>query len=516
MKDVTLHHIIKYLHLLKTMMVYKKMMTLLFCAFGFLSPNLNAQNSLSLDSCRKMALTNNKTLSISKTKIQKAHFNKKAAGTNYLPKISVMAGYIRTNKELSILNDRQKNTLTNLGNSFTGAFGDIAGQIIQQHPDLAPLIQAAGSYAPQIGGALNGIGQDVVNAFRTDNRNMTTGAVILTQPLYMGGKIRAYNKITHYAEAIAGEQLKADEQQIILDVDQAYWQVVSLTNKKKLAENYRDMLRSIDNDILKMINEGVATKANELTVSVKLNEAEMTLTKVEDGLSLSRMLLCQICGLPMDTPIRLNDEYLENLQVENTAVSVDTTTAYQNRPEIQQLQSAVDLYKEKVKIERAAYLPQLALTGGYLTTYPGLTNGFEKKFRGMWNVGVTMSIPVWNWGESRYKIKSAKADALIAGYQMDDAREKITLQLHQAAFRVNEAGKKLSMSVKNLEKAEENLRVAKIGFNEGVINTSDLLAAQTAWLQANSEKIDAQIDMKMSHLLFNKAQGTLPTPQPQN
>lgn len=491
-------------------MAYKRMLTLLFCVLGILSSDLQAQKNLSLDSCRRLALNNNKSLSISKVKIQKAHYEKKVAGTNYLPKISVTGGYIRTNKEISILNDKQKGILKNIGTSFTGAFGEVAGQIIQKNPDLAPLIQAAGSYAPQIGGALNGIGQDIVNAFRTDNRNMAAGAVIFTQPLYMGGKIRAYNKITHYAENIAGEQLKADEQQIILDVDQAYWQVVSLANKKKLAEHYRDMLISIDNDILKMITEGVATKANELTVSVKLNEAEMTLTKVEDGLALSKMLLCQICGLPMDSPIRLEDEFLENLMVENKVVNVDTAIAFQNRPELQQLQSATELYKEKVKIERSTYLPQLAMMGGYLTAHPGLTNGFEKKFRGTWNVGITMNIPVWNWGETRYKIKSAKADAVIAEYQMDDAREKITLQLHQAAFRVNEAGKKLAMSIKNLEKAEENLRVANIGFTEGVINTSDLLAAQTAWLQANSEKIDSQIDIKLSHILFNKAQGTLP------
>ena len=490
-------------------MVLKRATKFLFCALGFLSLNLSAQNQLSLDSCRNLALKNNKTLSISKAKIKKAYYNKKAAKTNYLPKISVTAGYIRTNEELSILNNKQKDALSNLGNSFTGAFGEVAGQIVQKHPDLAPLIQAAGSYAPQINGALNGIGQNIVDAFRTDNRNMATGAVMFTQPLYMGGKIKAYNKITRYAENIAGEQLKADEQQIILDVDQAYWQVVSLANKKKLAEHYRDMLKKIDEDILKMITEGVATKANELTVSVKLNEAEMTLTKVEDGLSLSRMLLNQICGLPLDAPTHLDDEYLGNLSTLNPAVHADTLTAFENRPEIQQLQSAADLYKEKVKIERSSFLPQLALKGGYLTTNPGLTNGFENKFRGMWNIGIAMTIPVWNWGESRYKIKSAKADATIAQYQMDDAREKITLQLHQAAYSVNEAGKKLAMSIKNLEKAEENLRIAKIGFSEGVITTSDLLAAQTAWLQANSAKIDAQIDIKLSHLLFNKAQGTL-------
>lgn len=57
-----------------------------------------------------------------------------------------------------------------------------------------------------------------------------------------------------------------------------------------------------------MINEGVATKADGLSVRVKVNEAEMTLTKVEDGLSLARMLLCQLCGIDLSSPITLADE----------------------------------------------------------------------------------------------------------------------------------------------------------------------------------------------------------------
>lgn len=473
---------------------------------------LSAQNRLNLDSCRVLALENNKTLAISKSKQDKSYYDRKAAGTNFLPKISIMGGYMRTSEQISILSDEQKHALSNMGTTATGQFGQLAGSILQKHPELLPLIQAMGSVAPQLGGMLNGVGQGIVDAFHTDTRNAAMGSILFTQPLYMGGKIRAYHRITRYAENIAGHQLKADEQQVILNVDQAYWQVVSLANKRKLAEQYRDMLQQIDNDVLKMIQEGVATKANELSVSVKLNEAEMTLCKVEDGLSLSRMLLCQLCGLPLDQAILLADEDAETLSFASPVVTADTTAAFSNRPEIQQLEQASQIYQEKVKIARSAFLPQIALAGGFTTTYPGLTNGFEKKFKGMWNIGVTLSMPVWNWGESRYKIRSAKAEAQVAALQTADVREKITLQLHQAVFRVNEANKKLTMAAKNLEKADENLRTAKIGFAEGVITTSDLLAAQTAWMQANSEHIDAQIDTRMSHLLFDKAQGTLAVP----
>ncbi len=486
----------------------KHQLILLFTVIaGIGSTTANAQ-TLSLDSCRALALKNNKTLAISRTKVEMAQYERRSAQTNYLPKVSLTAGYLRSSEEISLLNDRQKGALTGLGTNLSGQLGQAAQQIIQTHPDLAPLVQQMGQYLPGLGETLNGVGQHIADAFRTDNRNMTVGAIMLTQPLYMSGKIQAYDRITRYAESIANEQLRADAQQIILETDQAYWQVVSLANKRRLALSYRDMLQHLDSDIQKMIAEGVATKANGLTVSVKLNEAEMALTKVENGLTLSRMLLCQVCGLPMDANIRPADENLPEIPTTIQDAEANMQTAYANRPELQQLQTGTDIYREKVNIERSAFLPQIALTGGYITTNPGLTNGFEKKFRGMWNVGVMLSVPVWNWGEGKYKIRAAKAEAAIANYKLDDAREKIELQVNQSVFSVNEANKQYRLSLKNQEKAEENLRMAQAGFSEGVIPTGDLLAAQTAWVQAHSETIDAQINIRLTQAILRKALGT--------
>lgn len=486
----------------------RRIFTTLFLAASIICGPASAQR-LSLDSCRALALRNNKALAIAKAKEKKAGYDRKAAGTNYLPKISAIGGYIRSGDEISLLSNGQKASLTNMGTGIAGNLGQLAGQIVQQHPDLAPLIGQVSQLLPQGAAALNGIGQSVVDALRTDTRNMASAAVILTQPLYMGGKIKAYDRITHYAEQVAGQQLRADEQQVILETDRAYWQVVSLVNKKQLAGSYRDMLKHLSEDMEKMIAEGVATRAAGLTVDVKLNEAEMTLTKVDDGLTLSRMLLCQVCGLPLDSEVELTDEALDKLPADAGNVSADAATAFSNRPELNQLQLAADIYREKVKIERSAFLPQLALMGGYLATNPGLTNGFENRFRGTWAVGVTLKVPVWHWGEGRYKVNAARAEAEVAVLQMADAREKIELQVKQSAFRVSEADKKYNLSLKNLEKADENLRTAQVGFDEGVIVTSDLMAAQTAWLQAQSDKIDAQIDMRLTRAALGQALGTL-------
>lgn len=495
------------------------MKLLLILSLAGCSLMASAQQTLSLDSCRAMALRNNKELAQSKAKIEKAGWERKAAHTNYLPKVSLTAGYMRTGDELSLLSKDQKNAFNNLGSNAVNAFnGQYAGQltnamqqIVTKYPDLAPLVQSFSSKLPQLQGAMaqagNSFGQAITDALRTDTRNMTAGMILLTQPLYMGGKIKAYENITKLQEELAKKQLKADELQVMLDVDKAYWQVVSLANKRKLAISYRDMLAHLDSDVVKMIQEGVATKSNELSVSVKLNEAEMTLMKVEDGLALSRMLLCQLCGLPLECAPRLADEQNSDLPTSVENITADVETAFANRAELAQLTTAQNIYAEKAKVERAAVLPQLALTGGYMISNPNVFNSFENKFRGTWGVGVVLKVPVWNWGETKYKVRAARMEATMAALKTDEAREKIELQVNQEAFKVNEANRKLTLSLKNLDKAEENLRTAQVGFKEGVITTSDLLMAQTAWLQANSDKIDAQIDIKLSRAAYNKALG---------
>lgn len=469
-----------------------------------------AQMLLSLDSCRNMALENNKDIRIAEEKMKAAKFEKKAAFTKYFPSISANGTYMYNQKEISLLSDDQKAAISNMGQKpgqMMDQVKNVMLQLVQAKPELAPLLTPLAGI--DIAGPLNALGGSIVDAFRTDTRNVFGAAFTLTQPIYMGGKIMAYNKITKYAEQIAASQHNTAMQEVILSTDQAYWQVVSLVSKKKLAESYLELLKKMDSDVEKMIAEGVATKADGLSVKVKVNEAEMTLTQIEDGLTLSRMLLCQVCGMDMNTEFTLLDELSDELKPtgEKPYISMDEVMSL--RPEIQSLELAKNIYRQKVNIARSEFLPTVAVTGNYLMTNPSLFNGFEKRVRGMWSVGAVVSVPLCNWGGGIYKMKAAKSEAIIAEYTLQDAREKIELQVNQASFKVDEARKKLDMTRKNLDSAEENLRYATLGFKEGVIPASNDLEAHTAWLKANSEYIDAQIDVKMTDLYLRKAIGTL-------
>lgn len=487
-----------------------------------------AQSTLSLDDCRRMALEHNKTLQMASLSKTKAGYERQVARSNYLPKFELAGTYQLTSRSIDLVSDEDEQKLQQLGTATVGGLQQnmaqsglketmqqMAGQIIQANPQMQPLVmqtlqmtdQYTQLFAQQMAQSLNAAGQGIVDALDVDSRNVGIVGIMLTQPLYMGGKIKAYDKLTHYSEELAGEKLRLEEQQIILDVDKAYWQVVSLVNKRQLAEAYRDMLQHLDSDVLKMIDEGVATRANELSISVKLNEAEMTLMRIDDGLVLSRMLLAQTCGMELDAAPRLADEELAGIAVEMHDVSGDAEEAVRQRPELQQLSLATQMLEQKVRIERSAFLPQLALTGGYALTYPSMFNGFEKRMSGLWNVGLSLKVPLWRWGEGMNKMKAVRTDVALAELRYDEAKEKIQLQVQQAAFAVDEANRKLVLTDKNLAKAEENLRVAKLGFAEGIIPTSDMLAAQTAWLSAESDKIDAQIDIKLTQAAYRKALG---------
>ena len=495
----------------------------LILLMGALIPAGAQTTVLSLDSCRAMALRNNKKINASRLKKDVAYNLKKSARTKYLPKVDAMGGYEWFSREISLLNDGQKSTFSNLGTSIVGGISDNANNMMtelvgkglltpEQAQKIGGLLQEKGGTIQQQG---NAIGQSIVDAFRTDTRNMWAGSIMLRQPIYMGGAITAANKIADIGEQIADNDLDMQTQKTLYSIDQAYWMVVSLKQKQKLATSYRDLVKKLNEDVHKMIKQGVATRADGLKVDVKVNEADMQITQVEDGLVLSKMLLCQLCGIPMNQEITLADEEKESLALAGSAVDTEqqrvaaADSAVNTRPELRMLQNAIDISKQATNLVRAVYMPQVALTGGYTISNPNVFNGFQKKFTGVWNVGVIVQVPVWNWFDGAYKVRASKAATNIAEMNLNDTREKIHLQITQSQFKVKEAQKKLNMAMKNIASAEENLRCANLGFKEGVMEVTDVMAAQTAWQQAQSQKIDAEIDVKLTQVGLNKALGIL-------
>ena len=454
--------------------------TILLLTFVVTVSCMHAQRMLTLEECRNLAIQNNKELQISGEKIKMADNEKKAAFTKYFPQLSANGAYMWNQKDINLLD------MGTLSSSLSSSLGGLAQLPMIQH-------------------LMSGVN----DMQHLDVQNIWVGNVSLVQPVFMGGKIVNYNQITKFAKQLAESMNNLQLQDLIYKTDETYWQVISLVNKKKLADAYVDLLRKMDSDVTPMIYEGVATEADGLSVKVKLNEAEMAQTKVENGLALTRMLLAQICGLSLEEDLSLADEKLDNFPVETTQASADLNEAFMNRNELRSLDLATKIYKRKERIALAEMLPNVALAANYFVTNPNVFNGFKNDFAGMFNVGVMVKVPLSGWWEGTYRRNSAKAETRIKTLEWQDAREKIELQVNQSVYKVNEAGKKLIASSRNMENAEENLRRANFGFEEGVIPALNLMEAQTAWVSARSSLIDAQIEVKLTEVYLSKALGKL-------
>ena len=365
---------------------------------------LAAQDVYRIEDFRQLALTHNASVKIANENVKAAHSLKKAAFTHFLPNFSAMGGYTWNQKNLSVL---AHDELLPIGvKQADGSFGTGVG------PNSVPTPNADGTFTfadaaisnsfTMVDGKpvpLNSQGKPFDPTKNPEDlnwknyallpkesldiniNNIFVGGISFVQPLYMGGKIRELYAVAGYAETIAGLQSENTRTELIQEVDEAYWRVISLDNKVKLAHEMKRAVAKLDTNVTALLEEGMATRADVLQVKVKLNEAELATIKAENGLSLSRMALNQICGLPLDTVIRLADEELDREPELFSLIPIDD--AWNNRPEIKMLSQKQKIAQSNEKIMRSRFLPNVVLTGGYHASSPSSFNGFSTKFNGM-------------------------------------------------------------------------------------------------------------------------------------
>ncbi|MDD4968589.1 MAG: TolC family protein [Paludibacter sp.] len=479
---------------------------------------LYSQKLIQLEDCRQMALSHNKSLLMMQESVNAARELKKAAFTQFLPNFSANGTYTWNQKNLSLLSG---DAMLPIGSKMAdGSFGFTADQVSNKwtliNGQPVPLDANNTPFNPKTSPdkiQWKGYALLPKESMEFDIKNVFAGTIGFMQPVFMGGKIRELYHLAGYSENLALAQQENKVSELLLEVDEAYWRVVSLENKVNLAREYRNLIAQLDTNVSAMMEEGVATKSEGLKVKVKLNEADITLTKAEDGLNLSKMALNQLCGIPLEETYTLGDQELAT-ETETKLIPVDQ--AIINRPEIKALTQVENMAKSNEKIMLSRFMPNIGLTGNYLISNPNSFDGFKNEFGGMFTIGIVANVPLFHFGDKFHTLNAAKSQHRIATLQLEETKEKMQLQIRQNSYKVSESLKKKVSTQHNIDQAEENLRYATEGFKEGVITSTDLLGAQTAWLSAKSENIDANIDSKLCNLYLAKSLGTLNAPTLKN
>ena len=427
-----------------------------------------AQRVLTLDSCRSLAKEHSRTLQQKDEEIKAAHAKKQQVMTNFFPQVAARGVYLHMQKEFHLID-------------WDKPLGHLNFLIPERLRHLGTV----------------------------DLRNLWVGNVTAIQPLFLGGKIISGYKMASLAERLQGELRQTAETEVETKLDETYWQVVSLRSKERLLDQLIRLLEQTVKDVDASIDAGVATKVDGLSVRTKLSEAEVKRSQVVNGLELSRMLLADLCGLSEDEPFTLAEEgHLQELLLSTQTAPIardeDTEAAIERRSEIRSLRLVDSIYSKRVNMESASLFPKLYGVASYSTTNPNSFQGQKKEFAGQYYLGLMLEVPISDLFSGTFKRRQAKAEHRVKQLELAEARSKINLQIKQALRTADDAHRAYTTALSAVKMAEENMRYAKAGYDEGVIPLLNYTMAQTAWMSAQDSLIDAQIRVLLTESKLKK------------
>ena len=449
----------------------KKLYTLIIIFLCTLTAG--AQEVLTLDQCRQLALDNNKRMAAAAKQTHAASYLQKSYKGNFFPNF-VASG-------------------TGLYSSANGSFSIPGGNLPTFIPD------ASGQPVPN-GGFAYFPGIDLNYKVRT----VWMGGIQVEQPLFMGGKILAAYRMATLGKQMAwlNESLTASE--VILETDHAYALMVKAQEMNKVAESYHALLQELMKNVQSAYKHGLKSKNDVLKVQVKLNESELAIRKAQNALRLANMNLCHLIGEPLIRTLHISDDFPVIEQALETQIN-DITA----RPEYALLDKQVDMAKQQVKLSRSELLPQVGIRGSYDYVHGLKVNGQTLFDKGSYSVMLNVTVPIFHFGERINKVRAAKAQLEQTRIEQADLNEKMLLELTQAANNLDEAKLEAALADRSLEQADENRRISKGEYDAGLEPLSDHLEAQALWQQAYETKVDAHFQLYLSYVKYLKAAGQL-------
>ena len=444
------------------------MKKIFLCVFVSLySINIQAQ-TYTLQQLKDSALQNNIAIRNAKHSIDAAQQQRKEAFTKYFPNVSGTGLWFNADKGMA-------KTELNLSEQITPELGMALSQSLPAE-------------------ALAALGNPVSISMM---KNGTIAGVTAVQPVFAGGQIINGNKLAKVGEDVSRLQLQLSENEVDKQTEQYYWQLVSLLEKKKTIEAIEVLLTDIHKDVDVAVRAGVAMRNDLLQVQLRQNDVESQKLKLNNGISIVRLLLAQYCGLNNTEFTLAYDSKLSS----SLAQKQDHSQALLTTAEYQLLNKQVEATKLQKKMEIGKNLPTLGIGAGY--NYHNLLDN-NHSF-GM--VFATVSVPISDWWGGSHAIKRKKIAQQQAEEQLANNSQLLKIRMQNAWNNVEETRQQLQITQRSIEQAEENLRLNRNYYKAGTSKMSDLLEAQLLYQQSLDRRTDAFADYQNKLLEYRQATG---------
>lgn len=346
-------------------------------------------------------------------------------------------------------------------------------------------------------------------------RGAYLAGINLTQPIYTGGRIRAGQKLARIGREAQQENQRKTRMQVIADAANAYWSYIAVSAKVRMLDAYKAQMDTLYRQAETSLAAGMATGNDLLRIRTRQSDIYYQWQKARNGKNLCRLALCHAIGCPLETEILPTDTVIP---IEPPS-SLDTDISA--LPELALLQKQIEAAEEQVKMTRAAMLPTVALSAGYIYYGNIKLNGFTQdadgtpqpftsKFDdGIWQAMATVSIPLCHWGENLKKMRKSKLDVANARLDLEKNTRLLHIEARQASQNLLDGYRLLKTATLGSQTADENLRIMHDRYLNGMSTLTDLLDAQSQWQQARSNLIDAQTQYKIYETEYLRVTGKL-------
>ncbi len=424
---------------------------------------------LSLSEAVSIALERNPDLSAAREGYRSARWEARKAYLDYFPKVTLNADYVR----MDAATVRRSNAFVTVGRNLIREFA----------PDQDP---------------------NDIRPMAYHNNYGTSFSV--TQPVYNGGADIANISM---AEAHARqEEYRTDEmrQRTILNVKSAFYDVLKAREivavRKATVRADEERVKQAQN----MLEVGLRSRTDVLRWEVQKAGDEGNLVTAENEYEIALMNLKQILGVPLDERLLPVPVEAHTPPVATGSLEDNIRTALSRHPGIGAIEASTEASAANVRLAYSAFQPKINLVGsyGWETNSTIKLDAFSN-----WTAGVTISYPLFNSFSDYAKLQANKAREKQSEHVEIQYKRQLQVDVANATFTLRAADKRVRIAEVGIEQAEENLRVIRNKYDQGLVANIDFVDAQNAHTQAQVEFINARYDYFLAGARLELTMGIL-------
>ena len=377
---------------------------------------------------------------------------------------------------------------------------------------------AFASYLPQLDGSLMGVyGKDIdlMGMSTIQMHGMWMAGLTLTQPLYVGGQITTGNKLAAVGLKAKQELLRKTRAEVIKEVDNGYWTLIAVQEKVKMLQAFERQMNALYDQVQLSVDAEMATENDLLRIATKQSEIKYQLQKAQNGVELCRMALCSTLGLDLTDQLQLVDTEI----TAQAPINLDEDISARPEVALLQQQLEVSKYQVKMAKSGYLPTVALQLGYNHLDNMKikGFAQDAEGNYqpytRNHYNNSTTamlsVQVPLFHWGSEVKKVKKARLDVRNAELDLQKNTRLLGIEARQAVQNLTSGYQMIETSRLGRDQADQNLANMQLKYDNEMCTLTDLLDAESQWQQARSNEIEALTQYKIYETEYLRVTGRL-------